>query len=452
MAILLAVGAIAFGALMEERGAFAARRKTDAGVFFRAGYAVRAGTDPYRITDDNEWYFLYPPGIAPFFVPFADPPPAAKAEAGSAVPPASGPRGGVFLPYPVSLAIWYVLGVGCAILSVELLARTLIGGSADPRVRALTPSLGGWWNIRFWPLLIALPDILSTLSRGQVNLAVLACICAGVLLLSRGRRFRGGFLLAAGACIKVIPGLLVFDVLTRRGTRAMVGYAACGLTMMVAVPVAVYGPTRAYEYTREWTDRVLLSGLRGDEGRLQAGADFADTDNLSIQGALHNLTNIATPRGQRPGDAAPWVKVTHVIVSLGLLAATLLVGRKPWAGPGREDTALEITLRIGMLCCVMVLAAPMCHRHYYVLLLPGLFGLVFVNLMRSRLAVPIGWGIVLIPAYIIAQTIPRATQEGPLRDLPIPLAANLCVWALCAIVLVRLAQRGGAPAPVAAKP
>ena len=51
---------------------------------------------------------------------------------------------------------------------------------------------------------------------------------------------------------------------------------------------------------------------------------------------------ITTPRGQRPHAPEPWVKATHVIVSLGLLGATLLVGRAPWARPRREDSAVEI--------------------------------------------------------------------------------------------------------------
>ena len=428
---LLLLLAIGFGAAVLHRSAYSERRRTDAGVFFRAGFAARTGGDPYTIPDDNEWYFLYPPGIAAMFVPLADPPPAPVFEPHEPRAAPIAPRGS-FVPYPVSIVLWYAFGIGCAVLSVELLARALIRSSPDPHVRALTPALGGWWNIRFWPLLLALPDILSTLSRGQINLLVLACISGGIYLLARGRKFWGGFALAGAACIKVIPGLIALDVLSRRAPRAIIGYGACGLAMMVALPALVYGPARAYEYTAEWTDRVLLAGFKGTEDRLQAGAGFADTDNLSIQGALHNLSNIATPRGQRPNAPEPWIKVTHIALSLGLLGATLLIGPKPWARPRREDSALEIMLRIGMLCCVMVLASPMSHRHYFVLIMPALAALTFLNLMRSPLAVPCGRGAVLIPAYFVLQIIPRFEDSGPLRDLPIPTVLTIAVWVMCA--------------------
>lgn len=449
MAIGMVLVAIGFGALVLKRSAYSERRRTDAGVFFRAGYAVRAGLDPYGVPDDNLWYFLYPPGVAAAFAPVADPPTAATpAFAGkpggvdAAAPPISGP----FPPYPVAIVLWYVFSVVCAVLSIELLARALIRGSTDSRVRAITPASGGWWAVRIWPLFMILPDLLSTLSRGQINTVVLACICGGVYCLSRGQRFRGGLAIGAAACIKVIPGVLLFDLLLRRGSRAVVGSIAAALAIMVLVPVLVYGPSRAFEYSHEWVDRVILAGLHTSEERLQAGADFADTDNLSIQGSLHNLTNMSTPRGQRPSEPEPWIKWTHLAVSLGMLGASLLIGSVPWSRPRRVDTAVQIALRVGMLCCVMVLASPMSHRHYFVMILPALSVLVFLNLARSPLAVPNGWGVVLIPAYIALQCVPRVAQEGPLRDLPIPPLLTMVVWALCAWQLARPAKSPGTSA------
>jgi hypothetical protein len=437
---LLLVVAIGFGFLVQHRSVHSERRRTDAGVFFRAGYAARVGLDPYTIPDENDWYFLYPPAVAIGFVPVADPPPLAAPDDGriaSSPLPDSAAR--VFLPYPVSVALWYALSVAMVVVCVECLSRALIGGAADPRVRALRLSQGGWWNIRFWPLLMALPDILSTLSRGQINMVILACISAGILLLSRSKSFWGGFLLAAAAGIKVIPGILLFDVISRRGGKAILGYIACGLVMMAAVPVIYYGPERAYDLTKEWTQRVLLAGILGSEERLQAGAGFSDTDNLSIQGTLHNLANLSIPRGQRPPEPEAWVKLTHLFVSVGLLAATIIIGgfRKPV-----RPVAIEIMLRTGMLCCVMLLAAPMVHRHYYVMIMPALAGLTFINLMRSRQAIPNGWGAWLIPLYPLVMSIPRLAPngEGILRDLPIPLLVNLVVWGLCARELLNLVK------------
>lgn len=438
LAWALLLVAIGFGVLVEYRSVYSDRRRTDAGVFFRAGYAARVGANPYTIPDENFWYFLYPPSVAIGFVPLADPPPIAPAGEPAPAPDTKTDQRS-YVPYPVSVAIWYAIGIATLVVCVECLSRALIGGAADPRVRALRPSQGGWWNIRLWPLLMALPDVLSTLSRGQINLLVLACISAGVLLMSRARWFWAGFLLSAAACIKVIPGILLFDVLTRRGWKTVVGYGACGVVMLIAVPAVYYGPERAWALSSEWLDRVVLAGLMGREDRLQAGAGFNDTDNLSIQGTLHNLANLSMPRGERPPAAETWVKIVHVGMSVGLLAVTVAIGG--WRRNSRP-IAIEIMLRTGMLCCVMLMAAPMVHRHYYAMLMPALAGLTFVNLMRSRLAVPNGWGAWLIPLYPVVMSIPRMAPngEGILRDLPIPLAVNLVVWGLCARELMAVGR------------
>jgi hypothetical protein len=466
---LLTVMAIGFGALVEYRSAFSQRRRTDAGVYFRAGYAYRVALDPYRVSDDNRWYFLYPPAIAPLFAPLADPvalqgyaggngPARVQADDWRIIPPPA--LRGWHPPYVVSIAVWYAIGIACALLSVECLSRALIGGSPDPLVRAMGPKNGGWWNVRLWPLLMCLPDICATLSRGQIELVLLACISAGILLMSRARSFWGGVLLSIAACTKVLPGILVLDVISRRGRWAMAGYAACAAAMMIVLPVAFYGPARATRLTREWEQRVLLAGVLGTPDRLQAGAEFTDTDNHSIQGSLHNLLNIRTPRGCRPPEPRPWIKAIHVAAGLGLAVATLLIGRRRSreCEGAASDTAMQIMLRAGMLCAVMVMAAPMCHRHYFVFLMPALAALTFTNLMGSRLAVPNGWGAWLIPLYPMAMTLPRLAEKGTLdqlpaplapwlsslgvRDWPIPVLTSLAVWLLCARLLAQLSRPG----------
>jgi len=80
--------------------------------------------------------------------------------------------------------------------------------------------------------------------------------------------------------------------------------------------------------------------------------------------------------------------------------------------------------------------------------MPAVSALVFANLMRSPLAIPNGLGAWLIPAYPIVLMLPRfynaenpAWWQSLLRDLPIPLAANLVVWGLCAAWFVRSGRR-----------
>ncbi len=455
--VALAIAAIVIGWVVVDRSAFSDRRRTDAGVFFRAGWAVREGQDPYAVSDENGWFYLYPPGMAVFLTPLAHAPPPEP------LPPAKdadlwyAPAG--YLPYPVSVAIWYALSIGCLVLSVRWMCGALERSAERAEVRSITPASGGWWNVRFWPTIAVLPDALSTLSRGQVNILLLALICLGVDRFSRGKRAWGGAAWALAACLKVFPGVFVFYLLARLDRRAMMGYIACGLACMAALPVVVYGPSKAVEHTWTFMEGVLLAGLGlTDAPSLQAGAGPENTDNGAIQGVLHNLTNIGTPRGERPTEIAGWIKGVHVACSLALLAGAVLVGRGLRLGGGRKDgvsgagevnlgePGIVMMLRTGMLCCVMLAAVPMCHRHYLVLLYPAAAAVIFASMQRSTLALPTGGGLLVAVGMPIALAIPKASQTGLLRDMPIPLACMLVLYVLCAAEIRRCVRSAAARA------
>src|SRR5579864_7177982 len=71
---LFLVVIIAFGVLVELRSAFLSRRMGDLGVFLRTAWAVRAGEDLYKVSDDNRFHYHYPPLFAILMTPLADPP------------------------------------------------------------------------------------------------------------------------------------------------------------------------------------------------------------------------------------------------------------------------------------------------------------------------------------------------------------------------------------------
>src|SRR5687768_4514628 len=66
---------IAFCTLTVNRSAFQDHRRTDAGPYFRAGWAIRNGINPYEVPDDRDLHLAYPPVAAILFSPLADAPP-----------------------------------------------------------------------------------------------------------------------------------------------------------------------------------------------------------------------------------------------------------------------------------------------------------------------------------------------------------------------------------------
>jgi hypothetical protein len=125
--VLIAIGA---GVLTEIRSAFAQRRHTDVGVYFRAAWAVRAGENPYTVADDNGWHYTYPVLVAIACGPFAD-------------APAGVPQPTFAVPYPVSVALWYLASFALLLWSAHHLCRTL--DDSDPRgPRPAAPGSRRW--------------------------------------------------------------------------------------------------------------------------------------------------------------------------------------------------------------------------------------------------------------------------------------------------------------------
>ena len=144
---------LAYGVITEIRSAFQSERKTDFGVYTTAGGAVRNGLDPYSIRDEHGWHYCYPPPFAIAMAVLAEPPVG-------------------FVPFAVSVGIWYVLSLLAIIYAVHVLAFAV-----RPDDRRGSRS---WWLARSVPIWICLGGIGMTLGRGQVNLVVIAFIAMAI--------------------------------------------------------------------------------------------------------------------------------------------------------------------------------------------------------------------------------------------------------------------------------
>ena len=137
------------------------------------------------------------------------------------------------LPYVVSVAVWYTIGIAATFLAVHWLAVAVEAGlSRAPRRYGYL-----WWSLRLVPLLVILPATGRTLARGQVNTIVVALIAGWAASLVTGRRVRAGVMLAFAICIKVIPAFLVLHPLWRRDRRCLAGLAGGLGFALVVLPV-----------------------------------------------------------------------------------------------------------------------------------------------------------------------------------------------------------------------
>jgi alpha-1,2-mannosyltransferase len=417
LAVLLAL-LISFGALVEMRSAFMQRRMTDVGVYLRAGWAVRSGADIYDVTDDNGWHFQYPPLFAILMAPLAD-------------PPAGVDRAGA-IPYALSVALWYALGVLFLTVGVNSLASALEQTSADPRVRALPWGCRRWWSIRLIPVFACLAPIGHTLMRGQVNLLWLALLCGVAAAVVRGQHWRTGVWLAGAICLKVLPLFLLVLPLWRRDSRCLAGAFAGLIVGLALVPSAVFGVSRTAEYYREYATKLLLPGLGqgSDQSRAKELIEMTANDSQSILAAMHNTANL--DRETRPPHPSEFVQWSARLVGIVLMLLTFAAAG--WRTPGRP---LSEALFLGCLIIVMLLASPVCHLHYFCLEVPLLMVLMAAA-WESGAGRLVGAGLaVLTIVNVVGETLPNLPGFDVLRDLAFAMYPALLLWAVGCVVLWR---------------
>ncbi len=400
-ALLLTIILVVFGIITFARSAMQQTRKTDLTVYLRAAWAVREGEDLYRVTDEHGWHYHYPPLLATMLVPFAQPPVGSDAKA--------------LVPFGTVVVMWYIVGVVFAVAASPWLAGR-IGCDAVHRNGRYRRWL---LHAPIWVLLAALG---SSLGRGQVNELVLILLTGMVVTAVTGSRFVAGTLLAGAACIKVIPIFLLVYPLWKRDYRWLAGTAVGLFIGLFALPAAVIGPTRTAQLYGEWANLILhpavSEGTESDRGKELLG--MTATDNQSFQGAIHNIRHLE--RATRPTTADASTRILHVFLGGLLTIVTLVAGsRSNLKEPQREALALT------GLFVPMLLSSPVCHLHYFVLLIPLVVSLIAAHLVNGQRVRPALAGALVIVFF--TQLLPRIPGLEAARDVGLAAFGALLLWA-----------------------
>ncbi len=194
------------------------------------------------------------------------------------------------VPFPVSVGFWYALSVACLVVSVHCLAGVL-EEVAPERIRLRMRTRRIWWAMRVGPSLICIMAIGSNLSRGQIDLLILALLTGMTTAVMRRQSWRAGLFLAGAICIKVVPAFLLIYPLWR-GNWRMLGACAAGLFIgLLVIPSAVFGPAKAWDYNVRFADFVLHPGVdhSGKNVLKQELIGLWSTDNHSIMAVVHHI-------------------------------------------------------------------------------------------------------------------------------------------------------------------
>lgn len=419
---------IAFGLLMLRRTAWRWEPMTDLTCYLRAAWAQQQGLSPYQVTNEGGLHYTYPPLLSILLLPLGEPPPPQ-------VPHATAFRGldagNIRLTF--SVALWYALSVALIFVGVHRLAAVLENEAGPPADPALTRRR--WWAWRLVPTLVCLPAIGMTLSRGQVETMLFCCIALAIVALVRRQDFRAGLWLALPICIKVFPAALLLYALWRRRWRCLAGCMAGLILGFVIIPVSAIGPQRAWAQTYEHLQCALLPGigLGGDRAFAHELTDMNTTDNCSILHVLHNLAN----RGAREQMAATHgTRITALAVALWMVAMLLMASGRRRQDP---DSAVAVVLFLGLATTVMLIGNSVCHRHYLVLLLPLIMGMMACEnfpLARTRTGRLSAAAMIFFIILMIVGALP--TLDPFFRFWGLSLVGVVLLWAVGLAALRRL--------------
>lgn len=294
----------------------------DFAAFYTAGEALNAGLDPYQshimrsppIWDGVDLFqhsrFLYPPLVATLFQPVA------------------------WLPYHLAKVLWMLLSL-LALAASLVFAMRVAGVALDDTVAWAT-----------WLIVLVYHPLLTFLERGQIDSITMLLITVGIVWLSQRRREgAAGLLLALATLLKLHTVLMLPFLLLRRRWRALAGYAAGGIVLLL-LSLLLNGPAMLLQYATvefprisrfgEWgtddmrvdPDRVAAlqpgPGLTTKDGRVYSHEVFAFVSNASLgrtQAGYRLQERLAAAGVGSPQSVAALLAFVLLLASVGLCHA-----------------------------------------------------------------------------------------------------------------------------------
>ncbi len=298
---------LVYGAIHVSRG------MGDFKVYRRAAERLVAGEPIYRLEDPHR--YLYAPVLTFVFTPLA------------ALPPVAG------------RTLWYAVNLW---IVVSIFRRTIELVFPDRRAPP------GFVVI---VLLLSYRFIDNNVGHGQVNLALLWLVLEGYAAAGRGRFWLAGLALATAIATKVVPAILLLQLVLRRQWRFAGATMASG-AVLLTLPVVWWG-SEYPEVLRQWVAVVVD----------QAGHyDLANKINQSIAAFCHR----SLPGEGSPGVALALELLLHAafVLPLAALSVRLAARKTPEPqGPGGDELALYLLYS--------TVASPYSWKYYFAnLILP----------------------------------------------------------------------------------
>jgi len=281
----------------------------DVQVFFRAAWAVWSGYPLYQVTDHHGWTYHYPPTLALLLGLFADPLPGH-------------PRPWWALPFPVAVAVWYLINALCLLLALHVWANAL---ERYCPVQERAGFLQAPWLIRLGLLLALLPFVGSGLARGQPAPVLLLLIVLFLALYAEKRVAPSSCAFALAVTIKLFPAVLAVIPLFRRDYKFILWAALWCALFLVGLPVVCLGSAATFDLYRT----LFAEHLAGMASGLMATklASEVSPGAYSSVGVGAVAARIAAGRAFYSSALPGWSLALQFVFDAAVMAAVVILGR-----------------------------------------------------------------------------------------------------------------------------
>lgn len=212
-------------------------------------------------------------------------------------------------------------------------------------IRSIAPTRTIWWLLVLGALANYQP-LVETITYGQTDVILLACMTVVWWAARRGRDGWAGVVVALLTSLKIYPILLLAFFVIKRRWWAIVGFVA-GMLLWNGIAVAVMG------WDLHWT---YLSKVVG-----HVGGTTAWIENQTIAGFITRFYETPLVMS-RFGDAG--IARVASLISYAVSAVVCLLALKET--PAQSSAT---ALQYGLFVLLMVLAIPVAWMHYYTLML-----------------------------------------------------------------------------------
>ena len=293
------------------------------------------------------------------------------------------------LDFETARTVWF--GLNCLFLIVSTL---FLAGLADiDSWPGRAASLAGT---------LVMPAVLLSLSLGQINIFLLACLSAALVLAlktsNRTAQAAAGFLVALAAAVKLFPALLVLVFLLRRRWAALAGSVIGGLVFFATGLFFICGWEGYVAFFLEKApllttqDSVPINqSVWAVMDRLWAGHEFI----FSVLSQENYVTVFSRPLIDAP-RAGYWAGALATLVILAVSAWVIL---RPPKSP--QDSGFDLALDYSLALLAALAVNPIVWTHYYSLALIPIF--VILRAWRNTPSTTLSWGL-LVGIFLLVLT------------------------------------------------